>query len=145
MLTRLKPCIFIRGAEGRDLLEECLVISEKSKGKNHPSLVPHLVNLATSYSDSKNFAEAERLLRISLQIMTKNVPPDDPSITFPMLHLAVTLYNLHRDEEAESLAADVLRIREEAFGKESLPVGKSIITFARLINYFGLNSIIVVS
>ncbi|XP_057798734.1 uncharacterized protein LOC131014697 [Salvia miltiorrhiza] len=115
-----------RAAEGRALLEECLIISEKSKGKHHPSLVPHLVNLATSYSGSKNFAEAERLLRISLQIMMMNVPPDDPSITFPMLHLAVTLYNLHRDEEAERLAADVLRIREEAFGKESLPVGETL-------------------
>lgn len=119
--------LFCRGAEGRALLEECLLRSEKSKGKDHPTLVPHLVNLATSYSGSKNFAEAERLLRISLQIMMKNVPPDDPSITFPMLHLAVALYNLHRDEEAESLAADVLRIREEAFGKDSLPVGKPII------------------
>lgn len=125
--------LFCREAEGRALLEECLSISEKSKGKHHPNLVPHLVNLATSYSGSKNFGEAERLLRISLQIMMKNVPPDDPAITFPMLHLAVTLYNLHRDEEAESLAADVLRIREEAFGKESLPVGKSIINSPLLI------------
>ncbi|KAH6804103.1 Tetratricopeptide repeat superfamily protein [Perilla frutescens var. frutescens] len=115
-----------RGEEGRALLEECLFISEKSKGKHHPSLVPHLINLATSYSQSKNFAEAERLLRISLQIMMKNVPPDDPSITFPMLNLAVTLYNLRRDEEAEELAADVLYIREKAFGKESLPVGETL-------------------
>lgn len=115
-----------RGGEGRALLEECLLITEKSRGNHHPSLVPHLVNLATSYSSLKNFAEAERLLRISLQIMMKNVPPDDPSITFPMLHLAVTLYNLHRDEEAERLAADVLRIREQAFGKESLPVGETL-------------------
>ncbi|KAK6135326.1 hypothetical protein DH2020_030914 [Rehmannia glutinosa] len=115
-----------RGEEGRALLEECFLISEKFKGKENPSLVPHLVNLATSYSRSKNFAEAERLLRISLQIMMKIVPPDDPSITFPMLHLAVTLYNLHRDEEAERLALDVLCIREKAFGKESLPVGEAL-------------------
>ncbi|KAG8381126.1 hypothetical protein BUALT_Bualt06G0090000 [Buddleja alternifolia] len=115
-----------RGEEGRALLEECLLISEQFKGKEHPSLVPHLVNLATSYSRSKNFAEAERLLRISLQIMMKTVSSDDPSITFPMLHLAVTLYNLHRDEEAERLALDVLSIREKAFGKESVPVGESL-------------------
>ncbi|KAL3630712.1 hypothetical protein CASFOL_023696 [Castilleja foliolosa] len=115
-----------RGEEGRALLEECLLISEKCKGKDNPSLVPHLVNLATSYSRSKNYAESERLLRISLQIMTKSVPPDDPSITFPMLHLAVTLYNLRRDEEAERLAMDVLCIREKAFGNESLPVGEAL-------------------
>ncbi|KAL8049427.1 hypothetical protein ABFX02_06G020100 [Erythranthe guttata] len=115
-----------RGEEGRALLEECFLISEKLKGKENPSSVPHLVNLATSYSRSKNFAEAERLLRISLQIMMKTVPPDDPSITFPMLNLAVTLYNLHRDEEAERLALDALSIREKAFGKESLPVGEAL-------------------
>lgn len=100
------------------------MITEKHKGKDHPSSVTHLINLATSYSRSKNFVEAERLLRTSLQIMTKTVSPDDQSITFPMLNLAVTLYSLNRNEEAEQLALEVLRVREKAFGKESLPVGK---------------------
>lgn len=99
------------------------MINEKHKGKDHPSSVTHLINLATSYSRSKNFVEAERLLRRSLQIMTITVSPDDQSITFPMLNLAVTLYNLNRNEEAEQLALKVLRVREKAFGKESLPVG----------------------
>ncbi|XP_073032745.1 uncharacterized protein [Primulina eburnea] len=115
-----------RQQEGRALLEECLLISERFNGKEHPSLVPHLVNLATSYSRSKSFAEAERLLRISLQILGKNAPPDDPSITFPMLNLAVVLFNLHRDEEAERLAMDVLHFREKVFGKESIPVGEAL-------------------
>lgn len=108
------------------MLEECLLITEKYKGKEHPSSVTHLLNLATSYSCSKNFVEAERLLRTSLEIMRKTVGPDDQSITFPMLHLAVTLYNLKRDEEAEQLALEVLHIREKAFGKDSLPVGKLV-------------------
>ncbi|KDP45557.1 hypothetical protein JCGZ_18182 [Jatropha curcas] len=115
-----------RGKEGRELLEECLLITEKYKGKGHPSLVPHLLNLATSYSESKNFVEAERLLRISLEIVKKTVSPDDQSVSFPMLHLAVTLYNLNRDEEAELLALEVLHIREKAFGKDSLPVGEAL-------------------
>ena len=103
-----------------------MFIAEKYKGKEHPSLVPHLVNLATSYSNSKNFVEAERLLRRSLQIMMKTVDSDDQSITFPMLNLAVTLHNLHQYAEAEELALEVLRIREKAFGKESIPVGKLV-------------------
>lgn len=115
-----------RGEEGRMLLEECLLITEKFRGEGHPSSVSHLVNLATSYSQSKLFAEAERLLRMSLQIMYQNVSPDDQSITFPMLHLAVTLYNLNRNEEAEKHALEVLRIRERAFGEDSLPVGEAL-------------------
>lgn len=99
-------------------------ITEKYQGKDHPSCVIHLMNLAASYSKSKNFAESERLLRKSLQIMMRAVPPDDQSITFPMLHLAVTLYNLNRDEEAEKFALNALHIRERSFGAESLPVGK---------------------
>ncbi|KAB1205101.1 Kinesin light chain [Morella rubra] len=113
-----------RGKEGREMLEECLLITEKYKGKEHPSSVTHLLNLATSYSRSKNFVEAERLLRTSLKIMEKTVGPDDQAVTFPMLNLAVTLYHLKRNEEAERLALEVLRIREKAFGKDSLPVGK---------------------
>ncbi|XP_031394081.1 nephrocystin-3 isoform X2 [Punica granatum] len=115
-----------RGDEGRQLLEECLLITEEQKGKDHPSFVNHLVNLATSYSRSKNYAEAERLLRAALGIMTRTLGPDDQSISFPMLHLAVALYNLKRDEEAEQLAVDVIRIREKAFGEDSLPVGEAL-------------------
>lgn len=92
----------------------------------------HFINLASSYSGSKNFVEAERLLRTALEIMMKNVGPDHQSITYPMLHLAVTLYHQKRDEEAEQLAEQVLHIREKAFGKDSLPVGKIIACFMLL-------------
>ncbi|KAL6127254.1 hypothetical protein ACLB2K_075295 [Fragaria x ananassa] len=43
-----------------------------------------------------------------------------------MLHLAVTLYQLKRDEEAEQLALQALHIREKAFGKDSLPVAEAL-------------------
>lgn len=52
-----------RANEGRQLLQECLLINEKHKGKDHPSLATHFINLATSYSLSQNYVEAERLLR----------------------------------------------------------------------------------
>lgn len=100
------------------------MITEKYKGKEHPSFVTHLLNLAASYSRSKNFVEAERLLRICLDIMTNTFGPDDQSISFPMLHLGITLYHLNRDKEAEKLVLEALYIREIAFGKDSLPVGK---------------------
>ncbi|KAH0978755.1 hypothetical protein GBA52_005932 [Prunus armeniaca] len=115
-----------RGKEGRELLEQCLMITEKYKGKEDPSSATHLINLATSHSRSKNYVEAERLLRTSLEIMGKTVGPDDQSITFPMLHLAVTLYHLKRDEEAEQLALEALHIREKAFEKDSLPVAEAL-------------------
>lgn len=115
-----------REREGRELLEESLLISDRYKGKDHPSSVTHLLNLARSYSRSKNFVEAERLLRTSLQIMSKTVAPEDQSFTIPMLHLAVTLFHLKQDEEAERLALEAVRIRENAFGKQSLPVGEAL-------------------
>lgn len=130
-ITLHHVCVFIvlREQEGRELLEECLLISEKHKGLEHPSSVTHVLNIAMSHSRSKNFAEAERLLRTCWHIMLRTVGPKDQSITVPMLHLAVTLYNLDRDEEAERLALEVVRIREDAFGKESLPVGELVILF----------------
>ncbi|KAL1333420.1 hypothetical protein HN51_062251 [Arachis hypogaea] len=115
-----------RAQEGRELLEECLLITERHKGKGHPSLVTHMINLATSYSQSKNYAEAEHLLRRSLEIMIKQKGSDDQSVSFPMLQLAVTLYHLKQDEEAEKLALDALRIREKTFGEDSLPVGEAL-------------------
>ncbi|XP_064954769.1 uncharacterized protein LOC103975477 isoform X1 [Musa acuminata AAA Group] len=128
MRTDLAELLHVAGREqeSRELLEECLLISEKHKGLEHPSSVTHVLNIAMSHSRSKNFAEAERLLRTCWHIMLRTVGPKDQSITVPMLHLAVTLYNLDRDEEAERLALEVVRIREDAFGKESLPVGEAL-------------------
>ncbi|KAL5145681.1 Nephrocystin-3 [Glycine soja] len=62
----------------------------------------------------------------SLQIMIKQKGTDDQSISFPMLYLAVSLYHLKKDEDAEKFALEVLRIREKAFGKGSLPVGEGL-------------------
>ncbi|MCL7041331.1 hypothetical protein MKW94_000653 [Papaver nudicaule] len=109
--------------KGGQLLGDCLLITEKYKGNEHPNLVTHLINLASSYSRSKNYAEAERLLRSSLQIMRKAVELIDQSISVSMLHLVVTLYHLSWDDEADHLALEVVRIRGEAFGKDSLFVG----------------------
>ncbi|XP_042459209.1 uncharacterized protein LOC122042887 isoform X1 [Zingiber officinale] len=128
-----------RVQEGRELLEECLLVSEKNKGLEHLSSVTHLINLAMSYSRSKNFVEAERLLRTCLNIMLKSVGPKDQSITVPMLHLAVTLYNLKRDEEAELIAIEVVHIRENAFGKASLPVGEALDCLASIQMRLGKN------
>lgn len=82
--------------------------------------------------------EAERLLRICLNIMLRSVGPKDQSITVPMLHLAVTLYNLKRDEEAERIAIEVVHIRENAFGKASLPVGEPVVLFSTFLYYKAL-------
>lgn len=59
-----------------------------------------------------------------MHIISRTVGPADNSITIPMLHLAVVLYHLKQDEEAETLALEAVRIRETIFGKQSLPVGK---------------------
>ncbi|KAG1335002.1 putative Bidirectional sugar transporter SWEET4 [Cocos nucifera] len=128
MMIDLAELLHVTGREqeGRELLEECLLIAERYKGIEHPSSVTHLLNLATSHSHSKNFVEAERLLRTCLHIMSKTVGPNDHSVTVPMLHLAVAIYHLKRDEEAESLAMEVLHIRENAYGKESLLVGEAL-------------------
>ncbi|KAF9600802.1 hypothetical protein IFM89_012541 [Coptis chinensis] len=109
-----------REHEGRELLKECLLTTEKYNGNEHPSSVTHLLNLATSYSRSKNFVEAERLQREGFRIMETAMGSEDPSITVPMLSLAVTLYHLKRDVEAEQFALEAVRIHERAVGNKSL-------------------------
>ncbi|XP_078429120.1 tetratricopeptide repeat (TPR)-like superfamily protein isoform X2 [Wolffia australiana] len=115
-----------RETEGRELLEECLLINERYKGSEDPSTAAHLVNLAASYTRSKNFVEAERLLQTTLSLMSRTLGARDQSLSVPMLHLAVVLYYLRRDEEAENLALEALSLRESAFGRESLPVGEAL-------------------
>ncbi|EPS74006.1 hypothetical protein M569_00751 [Genlisea aurea] len=124
--TELAELLHIAGRaeEGRAVVEESLFLIEKAKGKGHPSMVPQLVNLASSHSRSKNYGESERLLRLGLEILVKD--DDDPSVTFVMLDLAVNLYHLQRYEEAEEVTLKVVRMREKAFGGESAPVGEAL-------------------
>ncbi|KAJ4781803.1 Nephrocystin-3 [Rhynchospora pubera] len=112
--------------EGREVLQESHLINQKRWGIGHPSSVAHLMNLATSYSRSKNYIEAERLLRTSLNIMSKSLGPANQATTVPMVHLAVILFHLKQFEEAESLALEAWRIREITFGPESGPVGEAL-------------------
>ncbi|CAL5405379.1 unnamed protein product [Camellia sinensis] len=99
---------------------KCMPLDDNVMEKMRIDLAELLLHLVGS------FVEAKRLLRRSLQIMLKTVGPDDQSITFSMLHLAITLHDLNQYAEAEQVALEVLCISEKAFGKESLPVSEAV-------------------
>ncbi|XP_031499556.1 uncharacterized protein LOC116263877 isoform X2 [Nymphaea colorata] len=139
MMIDLAELLHVAGSEqeGRAILEECLLATEKIKGHGHPNSVMHLLNLAASYSRSKNFVEAERLLRSSIRILVDAVGVAHPSVAVPMLDLSVALYHLHKNEEAETVALQALSIREEAYGRQSLLVGEVLDCLASIWSRLG--------
>ncbi|CAN6444491.1 unnamed protein product [Victoria cruziana] len=139
MMVDLAELLHVAGSEqeGRAVLEECLLATEKIKGHGHPNSVMHLLNLAASYSRSKNFVEAERLLRSSVRILVDALGVDHPSVAVPMLDLSVALYHLHKNEEAETVALQALSIREKAYGRQSPLVGEALDCLASIWSRLG--------
>eukprot|EP01018_Ginkgo_biloba_P013746 Gb_27651 [translate_table: standard] len=114
-----------REQESQEVWEKNLLVKEEAAGRDHPSLVVHLQNLATSYAKSGKFEKCEFLLRRALKILLDCSIPDDPEVSLPMLSLATTLYHLGKNEEAEDLAQEALRIREAFFDKQNPLIGEA--------------------
>ncbi|KAK8337800.1 hypothetical protein V6Z12_A09G209000 [Gossypium hirsutum] len=123
-----------RGREGRELLEECLLISEKRKGKEDPSLVTHYLNLAASYSQSKDFdEEAEKIALEALHIRKKAFGKDSLPVG-EALDCLVSIQSRLGKGEAELLEQleRVLKIQEREFGSESEEV---MVTLNKVVFY----------
>lgn len=116
--------IMNRNDEAEKLWEENLRVKERLFGPNHPSVIVHLQNLATSYATAGKHEKCEPLLRRSLKLTVEEMGPNAPQVSVPLECLATALHHLGRQVEAEPIARRALEIREAAFGPDSAIVGK---------------------
>lgn len=87
--------------------------------------VEHLEKLAEHYAEVGEWRKAEAALRRSLQILIPSIGPDAPQVSVILQLLAQLLHaQPDRQEEAVPLARESLLIREKAFGKDHISVGK---------------------
>jgi tetratricopeptide (TPR) repeat protein len=85
-----------------------LKTAERRLGKQHPSVVPIMIDLATIYRHMARYSDAELTLNWALVIRQKNLGLDDPLVAECLDHLA-SLYNeTGRWDEAEVLEKRVI-------------------------------------
>ncbi|KAL2650605.1 hypothetical protein R1flu_018733 [Riccia fluitans] len=97
--------------------------------------VEHLEKLAEHYAEIGELKKSEAALRRSLQLLMSSVGPDAPQVSIILQLLAQLLHGQpDRQEEAEPLARECLRIREKAFGKDHISVGEACSFLASILH-----------
>jgi tetratricopeptide (TPR) repeat protein len=100
---------------------------EEAAGANRAKAADALLNLATLYRIQSRYAEAEPLLRRSLQVREKISGSADSETVRTLM----TLGNLHRDQgnygPAETLFRRALSLRATTLGEEHSDVASSLV------------------
>jgi len=124
-----------RGAE--ELLMKCLAIDKEHLGPLHPNTAKDLGNLGTLYIEMSRFAEAERLLLKSLQIL-KTTGKDDPDVATYMQNLAGLYEATFQYTEAEPLYHEALAIQEKMLGGSAPDIATTINNLGMLYHNIGV-------
>jgi tetratricopeptide (TPR) repeat protein len=97
---------------------QIIKISLRILGREHPSTLSIMFNLASTYRNQGQWKEAEELevqvIEISLRVLGREHPDTLGSIT----NLALTYQNQGRWKKAEELKAQVIKISLRVLGRE---------------------------
>ena len=97
----------------------------REKGADAPGLANIYINLGNGYKRMQQLDDAERCYRETLRIYQINGVTDNEKLSLAMLNVGVVCAESGRNEEAEALYQEVLRMRVEALGRNHWRVGNT--------------------
>ncbi len=107
-----------RREEAGEVFAEALALGEEVYGAEHPEVSTCRNNYAGYLNRSGRHAEAEVLVRRSMEIDRRTLGPDHPSISSGLQQLGFALRSQHRFAAAESVYVESVRIRRAAYGPD---------------------------
>ncbi|MFM6217410.1 MAG: tetratricopeptide repeat protein [Dolichospermum sp.] len=93
-------------------LEQCLIVSQKRLGENHPSVASSLNNLAALYENQGRYTEAEPLYIRALSIYQQQLGENHPLVVTILKNLAGLYQAQGRDGDAASILQRAQSIQE---------------------------------
>ena len=108
--------------EKRAMLEGALAIRRKLFNDPHADVADSLNALGTFHFNERNTMAAEREFNEALQILRQVAAPSHPLTLLVMNNRSVTLQELGRYHESESLERALLDEKRRIIGSESVPV-----------------------
>ena len=118
--------------EATMMAERTLTLAENSLGKEHPSTLASVNNLAQAYVSQGRYAEAEPLHRRVLAGAERVLGPDHLNVGTALNNLGSLLQAQGRYAEAEPLYRRALTITEKALGSDHSDVGITLNNLAGL-------------
>ncbi|MHC5935962.1 tetratricopeptide repeat protein [Nostoc sp.] len=112
--------------------KQCLEITKKRLGEEHPSVAASLNNLASLYRSQGRYSEAEPLYIQALALMRQLLGEEHPSVASSLNNLAGLYCSQGRYSKAEPLYIQALALRCKLLGEEDPSVGSSLNNLASL-------------
>ena len=106
--------------------EQCLKVTEKRLGADHPHVAQPLNNLGGLYRAQGKYAEAEPLVMRSLAILEKQLGKNHPHVAKALNNLATLYCHQGKYGEAELFHKRSLSIRERHLGENHPDVATSL-------------------
>jgi tetratricopeptide (TPR) repeat protein len=117
--------------------EEALTIRRGLLGKEHPSTLTSMNNLAGVLNNQGKYSQAEEMHRQELRLCETVLGKEHPNTLTSMNNLAKVLGGQGKYEQAEEMHRQVLRLRETVVGKEHPDTLTSMNNLARVLNNQG--------
>ncbi|MEH2035329.1 tetratricopeptide repeat protein [Nostoc sp.] len=114
---------------------QCLEVTKKRLGEEHPFVAESLNNLALLYESQGRYSEAEPLYIQDLALTRKLLGEEHLDVATSLNNLAVLYNSQGRYSEAEPLYIQALALTRKLLGKEHLDVAQSLNNLAVLYDY----------
>nr|WP_235116116.1 tetratricopeptide repeat protein [Desmonostoc muscorum] len=112
--------------------EQCLEVTKKRLGEEHPDVALSLNNLALLYHSQGRYSEAEPLYIQALALTRKLLGEEHPDVAQSLNNLAALYYSQGRYSEAEPLLIQALALTRKLLGEEHPHVAQSLNNLAVL-------------
>ncbi|MBN3884014.1 MAG: tetratricopeptide repeat protein [Nostoc sp.] len=114
---------------------QCLEVTKKRLGEEHPFVAESLNNLALLYESQGRYSEAEPLYIQDLVLTRKLLGEEHLGVATSLNNLAVLYNSQGRYSEAEPLYIQALALTRKLLGEEHLDVAQSLNNLAVLYDY----------
>jgi tetratricopeptide (TPR) repeat protein len=118
-------------------LKQCIEVTKKRLGEEHPSVAASLNNLAYLYRSQGRYSEAEPLYLEALELRRCLLGEEHPSVAQSLNNLAALYYSQGRYTEVEPLYLKALELTRRVLGEEHPSVATSLNNLAYLYNSQG--------
>ncbi|KAI1132153.1 hypothetical protein F5Y10DRAFT_6263 [Nemania abortiva] len=124
-------------SEAEQLYRQTLQLQEEVLGREHPSTLASMNNLANVLDDQGKYEEAEKMHRQTLQLKEEVLGREHPSTLNSMHNLADVLDSQGKYEEAEKIYRQTLQLDEGVLGREHPSTFNSMNNLAIVLNNQG--------
>ncbi|KAI1439348.1 hypothetical protein F5Y02DRAFT_424116, partial [Annulohypoxylon stygium] len=105
--------------EAEQMYQQTLELNEQVLGKEHPSTLSSMNNLALVLDSQGKYEEAEQMHRQILELKERVLGRKHPSTLSSMNNLALVLRRQGKYEEAEQMHRQTLELKERVLGREN--------------------------